>query len=104
MVMRSSKEFMVLLSGKIHFWQAREVVSKTARLAVATVHRRCGGGVSNKAVSMSTKRPAPGIGHALLERFGNPRVILLHDILRHLRPFAGGQIFKLLDDFGRTHD
>jgi hypothetical protein len=36
-----------------------------------------------------------GIGHALPERFGNPRVVVFHDIFRRLRPFVGGQTFKL---------
>lgn len=52
--------------------------------------------------------PAPfcegGIGHALLERFRNPRIILLRDKFGHLRPFVGGQALDLLDDFCRTHN
>ncbi len=52
--------------------------------------------------------PAPfckgGIGHALLERFGNPGIILLRDKFGHLRPFVGGQAFYLLNDFCRTHN
>jgi hypothetical protein len=29
---------------------------------------------------------------------------MFHDMLRHLRPFIGGQTFELLNDFCRTHD
>jgi hypothetical protein len=43
-----------------------------------------------------------GISHALLERFGNPRIVVLHDIFRHLRPFVCRQAFELFDDFCRT--
>jgi len=43
------------------------------------------------------------IGHSFLKRFGDPRIIIFHDELSHLRPFARGKSFKLLDDFCCTH-
>jgi len=43
------------------------------------------------------------IGHALLERFGDPRVIIFHGKPGDLCAFASGKRFEPLDNFGGTH-
>jgi hypothetical protein len=42
--------------------------------------------------------------HSFFERFRHPRIVMFHDILRHLRPFVGGQTFELLNDFCRAQN
>jgi hypothetical protein len=49
------------------------------------------------------KPPGFRIGHALLERFRNPGIVIFHDKLGDLCPFAGGKGFELFDNFGGTH-
>jgi len=43
------------------------------------------------------------VGHALLESFGDPGIIIFHDELGDLRSFTRGKGFKLLDDFSGAH-
>jgi hypothetical protein len=49
------------------------------------------------------KSPGFRIGHALLERFGDPRIIIFHNELSDSCPLAGGKGFELLDDFSGAH-
>ena len=44
------------------------------------------------------------IGHALLERFRDPGIVIFHDKFRDLRPLARGKGFELLDNFSGAHD
>ena len=49
------------------------------------------------------KSPSFRIGHALLERFRDPRIVIFHDKLSDLCPFARWKGFELFDNFGGTH-
>ena len=44
------------------------------------------------------------IGDPFLKGFRNPRIIILHDELGHLRPFTWRKSLELFDDFRRAHD
>jgi len=44
-----------------------------------------------------------GIGHSLLERFRDPRVIVFHYKFRDLCSLAGGKGLELLDNFSGAH-
>lgn len=43
-------------------------------------------------------------GHSLFERLWNPRIVLFHDELGHLRPLGARQCLELFDDFLCAHD